>query len=186
MTKLPHDAFSYYVSLGPGRSYTQVATKYGVSKRAVTFKAGKATLQARGARMTPGLYQQLHQRRLALKRQWARFFQNWDVLLCPPAPVAAQKHDHLPDFHARRLDIDGVERPYLDFLCWASLATGADLPSLSAPVGLSQAGLPTGVQIIAPFLRDYVALECARTVEKVCGGFRQPPEQRPFTAAGAP
>ena len=76
--------------------------------------------------------------------------------------------------HARLLDIDGVQRPYLDFLCWASLATGADLPSLSAPVGLSQAGLPTGVQIIAPFGEDRPAIAVGAMLEK-SGGYRVPP-----------
>ena len=52
MTKrLPHDAFSFYVSLGPERSYAQVATKYGVTKRAVTSKAGKERWQQRAAEM---------------------------------------------------------------------------------------------------------------------------------------
>jgi amidase len=132
-------------------------------------------LQARGARMTPGLYQQVQQRRLALKRQWARFFQSYDVLLCPCAPVAALKHDHLPDFHARRLDIDGAERPYLDFLLWASLATGADLPALSAPIGLSPDGLPLGVQIIAPFGEDRTAIAVGAMLERLGGGYRLPP-----------
>lgn len=133
------------------------------------------SLQARGARMTPGLYQQVQQRRLALQRQWARFFQNYDVLLCPPAPVGALKHDHLPDFHARRLDIDGVERPYLDFLCWASLATGADLPALSVPVGPSQAGMPLGVQVVAPMGEDRSAIAVGAILEKLGGGYRVPP-----------
>ena len=100
------------------------------------------------------------------------------MLLCPPAPVASQKHDHLPDFHARRLDVDGMERPYLDFLCWASLATGSDLPSLSAPVGRSQAGLPTGVQIIAPFGEDRTAIAVGGMLERAGGGFRTPPLAR--------
>lgn len=131
-------------------------------------------LQARGAGMTPSQYQQVQQRRLALKRQWARFFESYDVLLCPPAPVAALKHDHLPDFHARRLDIDGVKRPYLDFLLWASLATGADLPALSAPIGLSQAGMPLGVQIIAPMGEDRTAIAVGAMLERADGGYRVP------------
>lgn len=35
MKKIPHDAFMYYFSLGPDRSYQSVADKYGVSKRAI-------------------------------------------------------------------------------------------------------------------------------------------------------
>lgn len=34
--RIPHDAFSFYVSLGPERSYQAVADKYEVSKTAVT------------------------------------------------------------------------------------------------------------------------------------------------------
>lgn len=133
------------------------------------------SLQARGARMTPGLYQQVSQRRLALKRRWASFFQHHDVLLCPPAPVAAIPHDHGPDIHARRLIVNGEPRPYLDFLLWASLATGADLPALSAPVWLSQAGLPLGVQIVAGVGEDRTAIAVAAMLERLGAGYRAPP-----------
>lgn len=37
--KIPEDAFTYYMSLGPDRSYAKVASKYGVSKRAVANRA---------------------------------------------------------------------------------------------------------------------------------------------------
>ncbi|SEG61404.1 amidase family protein [Bosea lathyri] len=132
------------------------------------------SLQARGARMTPGLYQQISQRRIALKRQWARFFQNHDVLLCPPAPVAAIPHDHSPDIHARRLMVNGEPRPYLDFLLWASLATGADLPALSAPVRRSMSGLPLGVQIVAPMAEDRTAIAVGAMLEQAGCGFTAP------------
>ena len=135
-------------------------------------------LQARGARMTPGFYQQLAQRRLAQKRRWARFFERYDVLLCPPAPVAAIPHDHGPDIHARKLMVNGAPRPYLDFLLWASLATGADLPALSAPVRLSQADLPLGVQIIAPFGGDRTAIAVGAILEELGGRFTPPPAAR--------
>ena len=34
--KIPQDAFEFYHSMGPGRSYQAVADQYGVTKRAVT------------------------------------------------------------------------------------------------------------------------------------------------------
>ena len=37
--KIPHDALSYYVSLGPARSYAQVAEHFGVTKRAIVKRA---------------------------------------------------------------------------------------------------------------------------------------------------
>ncbi len=83
-------------------------------------------LQARGARMTPGFYQQVQARRMAVKKQWARFFERFDAVIAPAAPVAALKHDHEPDLFARTLDVDGAARPYLDFSCgprWRAAAT---------------------------------------------------------------
>lgn len=47
--KIPHDAFDYYMSLGPNRSYQAVAEKYGVTKRAVTKLAVRERWQERVA-----------------------------------------------------------------------------------------------------------------------------------------
>ncbi|TCR70160.1 amidase family protein [Bosea sp. BK604] len=135
-------------------------------------------LQARGASMTPSQYHQVSQRRAALKRQWARFFERYDAVLCPPAPVGAIPHDHSPDIHARRLDVNGDKRPYLDFLIWASLATGADLPALSAPVTLSAAGLPLGVQVITAIGEDLLAAAIGGWITEAGGGFQAPPITR--------
>lgn len=132
-------------------------------------------LQARGARMTPGFYQQVGARRLAVKMQWARLFERFDVVLCPAAPVAQLAHDHNPDIHGRTLDVNGEARPYLDFLVWASLASGADLPALSAPVMQSSVGLPLGVQIIGPAAGDLGVIQVGRVLEAITGGFRPPP-----------
>ena len=99
-------------------------------------------LQARGARMTPGLYQQVKARKQRLEAAFARFFQRFDVILCPPAPVTAIPHDHRPGVHARTLRVDGTERPYLDFLVWACLATVADLPGRRRPGRPRRAGPP--------------------------------------------
>jgi hypothetical protein len=43
--KIGIDAFEFYASLGPSRSYQAVADHYGVSKRAVTKKATKENWQ---------------------------------------------------------------------------------------------------------------------------------------------
>ncbi len=47
MKKIPPDAFDFYFSLGPSRSYQAVADKYGVTKRAVTNLAGREDWQRR-------------------------------------------------------------------------------------------------------------------------------------------
>ena len=47
--KIPPDAVTYYLSLGPGRSYQKVAEHYGVTKRAVTKIAAKEHWQEKVA-----------------------------------------------------------------------------------------------------------------------------------------
>jgi amidase len=131
-------------------------------------------LQARGARMTPGLYQQVKARKQRLGHIWARFFEHFDVVLCPPAPVLAIPHDAGPDIHARTLDLDGVTRPYLDFLSWAAPATSADLPAVAAPV-MRVGGLPAGVQIIAGHGRDRTAIAVAGMLEALGCRYEPPP-----------
>ncbi|MFL5057082.1 MAG: amidase family protein [Microvirga sp.] len=132
-------------------------------------------LQARGARMTPSLYHQTTLRKRRIERQWARFFESHDVVLCPPAPVVAIPHDHAPDVHARRLDIDGAAVPYLDLLKWGSLASGADLPAAAVPVTQTAAGLPTGVQVIAAKGEDRTAIAVAAMLEAMGCRYEAPP-----------
>ena len=45
--KIPQDAFDFYCSLGPERSYQKVADHYRVTKRAVTKRATKERWQDR-------------------------------------------------------------------------------------------------------------------------------------------
>ena len=97
------------------------------------------------------------------------------MVLCPPAPTVAIPHDHGPDVHARTIDIDGVERPYMDFLCWAAPATSADLPAAVAPVWRNAQGLPAGVQIIAAKAEDRTAIAVAAMLEAMGCLYEPPP-----------
>ncbi len=108
-----------------------------------------------------------------LRRVWADFFRDHDLLLCPVAPTTAAPLDQ------RRLDqrylaIDGVEYPYLQHLFWVMLASTGHLPAAVVPAGIAADGLPVGLQIIGPAGADDRVLACARRVEQVLGGFRPP------------
>lgn len=145
--------------------------------RAAPNDLSHRALQARGARMTPSLYQHTVLRKRRVERQWARFFDSVDVVLSPPAPVVAIPHDHNPDIHARRLDIGGRSVPYLDLLKWSALASGADLPAAVAPVLRTASGLPAGVQIIAARGEDRTAVAVAAMLEAL--GCRHEPPPAP-------
>jgi amidase len=149
-----------------------------IASRAAAFAPGDlshAALQARGVRMTPGLYQEVDMRRKRLMRQWAAFFSQWDVVLCPPAPVSALRHDHNPNIMARTLDVNGTAVPYLNFLHWAALAAGGNLPATVAPAGFTPVGMPSGVQIVGPFMEDRTPIAVSAMLERIQGGFVPPP-----------
>ena len=43
------------------------------------------------------------------------------------------------------------------------------------PIGRTAAGLPVGMQIVAPYLHDRRAVRAAQLVEAVLGGYSPPP-----------
>ncbi len=120
-----------------------------IASAAASFAPGDLShraLQARGMRMTPSLYQEVDQRRKRIVRQWAAFFERFDVVLMPCAPVAALAHDHEPNIMARTLDIDGVSVPYLNF-CNGPRGRRRQSARRRRAVGLTADGMPLGVQI---------------------------------------
>ncbi|HUI21169.1 MAG TPA: amidase family protein [Methylocella sp.] len=131
-------------------------------------------LQARGMRLTGPDFLAIQARRQGLREAWARFFERFDVVLCPPAPVGAIRHDHGAGPQARFLNVDGHQRPYFDLMPWACLATGAGLPAAVAPVILGADGLPRGVQIIAASHEDRMAVACAGMLETLGAHFTAP------------
>lgn len=106
-------------------------------------------------------YMRLAARRTTRQRDWAVFQQDWPLVLCP---VSAE-----PPF-PQGLDVagqqgfDAVYRAQQALLATPLLG----LPSVAVPTGLTEAGLPMGVQIIAPRWREDLALDAAEVVEAAC------------------
>ena len=46
------------------------------------------------------------------------------------------------------------------------------LPGVSVPTGLTEAGLPMGVQVVAPRFREDLALDAAEAIEARCAMYR--------------
>ena len=120
-------------------------------------------------------YQQAQERRARLKAAWAAFFRAYDALLCPVTPTAAVPHDHNPDVDGRTIVVNGRRRPYGDQFAWLQAVGVAHLPVVVAPVGQTADGLPVGIQIVAPHLEDRTAIDVARRLAAVVGGFQPPP-----------
>src|SRR5204863_1280305 len=93
---------------------------------------------------------------------WADLFLEFDAFLCPVAKHATPPEDTTPDID------DGEE------LAWITYASTAYLPAVSVPVGYTASRLPVGLQVVAPYLEDRTALDVARRVAQVVGGYEAP------------
>jgi amidase len=130
---------------------------------------------ARGAALDHRTWGIANEGRTKLRYAWRDFFQRFDVLLTPVAATAAFPHDHDPDRDRRLIPVNGRMIPYGDQRFWAGLASLSYLPATAAPIGLTAAGLPVGLQIIGPEGEDRTTIEFARLLAHEIGGFRPPP-----------
>ncbi|MFD8636075.1 amidase [Streptomyces sp. NPDC059533] len=155
----------------PIEAYEQLRT------RAAGLSADDRSLDAarlRGMAFSHRDWIEANDRRELHRHGWRRLFAEFDVVVCPITPTAAFPHDHDPDLLERRIDIDGVEYPYLDQLVWAGVATMPGLPATAIPTGLSPDGLPVGVQLVGPMFEDRTPLRLAELLEQRIGGFQAP------------
>ena len=132
-------------------------------------------LQMRGIALDHRDWLRQNERRQRARVAWERFFRDYDVLFCPCAHVPAFPHDHEPDMQARRLRVNGEQRPYTEILRWAGLTGNAGLPATAVPLGTTAAGLPVGMQIAGPWLGDRTTLAVARLLEAQHRPFVPPP-----------
>ncbi len=107
--------------------------------------------------------------------KWAEFFQHYDLLLCPVASSAAFPHDHEGEFVQRTIVVNDKRVPATAQVFWAGYSGVVFLPSTAAPIGLTPAGLPVGVQIIGPQFGDYTCIQFAKLLEREYYRFVPPP-----------
>jgi amidase len=116
-----------------------------------------------------------NERRLQMRRRCEEFFTDWDVLLLPVMPVPAIPHDHSEPIAARTGHIGDREVAYWDLATWMAPAGACYLPATVVPVGLTERGLPVGVQIVGPYLHDRTTLAVGAMLEAALGGCPSPP-----------
>jgi amidase len=112
--------------------------------------------------------------RNSLRRAWRAFFGEWDILLCPAAPTVAVPHDPKHEWHERKVMVKGRATSPADPTFWGAFTTVAYLPSTVAPAGMSESGLPVGVQIVGPEYGDLTCIEVAKLLERAFYRFVPP------------
>ncbi|MGA2817644.1 MAG: amidase [Xanthobacteraceae bacterium] len=100
--------------------------------------------------------------RQELFAHFRKLFERFDVLLTPAAPVKPYPVEkNFPD------QINGRSfENYIDWIAPAYLITLVSLPAATAPAGLSQDGLPVGMQIVAPRFEEPLILSVARHIHR--------------------
>jgi aspartyl-tRNA(Asn)/glutamyl-tRNA(Gln) amidotransferase subunit A len=136
------------------------------SDRKALIDPGLVAMAAGGERVTAVDYLGADLVRTSLGQQMAAFHQKYDLLLTPMMPVPA-----LPV--GQDLNDPATEHHWID---WSPFSYPFNLtrqPAASIPCGLTNAGLPIGLQIVGPLYADDRVLRAARAFETT------QPERRP-------
>ncbi|MCG8336813.1 MAG: amidase [Proteobacteria bacterium] len=111
--------------------------------------------------------------RQIFRQKWSEFFQEYDLLLCPAVCTNAIAHDHSPWFD-RTIQINNKAYPYSNLMGWPGLTNSVYLPSTVVPIGISNDGLPIGMQIVGDYLEDMTCIHFAMVLKEKIGGFTPP------------
>lgn len=101
---------------------------------------------------------------LAMAEAMARFFEHWDLLLCPTLACVAWPLGRLnPE------TIGGAPARHRGHAAFTPLFNHARVPALTLPCGTGRGDLPVGLQVIGPRLADEQVLSAGSYIERVLG-----------------
>ena len=140
------------------------AADRGLLERPELLEADTARLLAAGAGTTAVDYLDALEERARYVRAWARFFDDYDVLLTPTMQMTA-----FPIGQLTPESIDGHPvDPFFDDWCGFCLpANLTGMPATSVPCGYDEDGLPIGLQVMAARGADALTLTVAEAWEAV-------------------
>jgi amidase len=173
------DAYHLYLKLldaaWSGRlTEQQLADKRAGAARRAPDDMSADAIMVRGVDLTHRTWLGLNEQRAKYRRAWTAFFQEWDVLLCPPIATAALPHMQDGNTWERKMTVNGRTIAYNDMLFWPGLTCGYHLPASIAPLGFTRSGLPLGVQIVGPIYGDRTTIAVAAMLEQAWLRFTAP------------
>jgi len=102
---------------------------------------------------------------------WEQFFDEWDVLLCPPSMVTAFPHCEA----GTPLRVDSQEVVYWMVSAHGTLFNYTGHPAVVLPYKLDHDGLPIGIQMVGKRWDEARLLAMAKVVSEMTGAFQRPP-----------
>jgi amidase len=143
-------------------------------RRAELLPATRDAFQA-----SPSEFMAWHVRREEQRERFRAFFNRFDILIAPITLGTAFEHqpfgEALFDLYTRDLEVDGEIVPYDLQLVYPALPTLSGHPAVAFPTGLSDDGLPIGLQAIGPYLEDRTPIRFAELLAQEVGGALRPP-----------
>jgi amidase len=118
-----------------------------------------------GLKLTVERIQRAEAQRVALAERTLKFFESYDLLLCPativpPYPIGNR---YVAECDGKKFD------NYVEWLGIVYAITLACCPALSLPCGFTSSGLPIGLQMVAAPRAEGALLAGARVLEDVLG-----------------
>jgi amidase len=101
---------------------------------------------------------------------WEQFFDEWDVLLCPPSMITAFPHCQ----PGSPLQVDGQEVSYYLTAAHGTVFNYTGHPALVLPYKLDRDGLPIGIQMVGKRWDESRLLAMAKALSEVTGTFQRP------------
>lgn len=109
----------------------------------------------------------------AAAREIARFTERFDAVLCPTLAELPPAHGVLDQ---RSPDVDAYLERIFAFAPYTAPASLAGQPAMSVPLGWTEAGLPVGMHVSAPFGHEERLFSLAGQLERACPwSGRRPP-----------
>lgn len=115
-----------------------------------------------GAAMNPERWGKMKLRRQQLNRWTAEVFESFDLLLTPTVP-----YDPPAARGPLTAEVEGRQQPLANVASFTIPFNLSWHPAATVRAGLSRAGLPVGLQIVAPRHRDDLALQAAHAFEQI-------------------
>ena len=143
------------IKYGEAKSAKDIAGVYTNTRTAGFMDENKRRILIGNYVLSSGYYDAYYKKaqtvRTLIINEFKKAFEQCDVLVSPTAPTPAFKLGENTDDPLQMYLADIMTVP-------ASLA---GLPAINVPVGTTKAGLPIGMQIMAPMKKDYAVLRAA-------------------------
>lgn len=117
-----------------------------------------------------------NERRARAWQTWNQWFDQFDLLICPPAAFAAFEHNQKGQRWERMIPVNGKPQPSTQTMFWSGLGGMFGMPGLVLPIAQTSQGLPVGAQLYGNHYSEPKLLAFAKLLEEELGCKYQPPE----------